>query len=481
MSNENRIEKVLDELFTNSTDRDLFATIMGGRNDILEYLADPRRNVYHECGFPADITNDQFSQMYQRNGIAKKVVEIRPNHCWKMPPVVIESSDSETQTEFESAFEDLHSQLRVDDIPEESGDLESEEAGWFKDSQSSPVWQLLKSADVKSGIGKRGFCVILLGLDGDDDYLEPVQPKPNGRRLIYAEVYDENSVSVLETETEKSSRRCGRPKIYQLTNDEGTLDVHHSRIVHVCKSPSPNEYYHRSEMEPVYNYLHGIDKVSGAAPEGYWRMAFTKLLLESAPGLTKADIDQNSLRKEIQKFEQSLSSVLPMIGMKGTAIAPKVGDPNPFYTMLVGIIATTVDCPIRVFMGTERGELGSSQDKQEWNETIMEIQNSRLSPCLVSKFINRLIWIGVLPVPKDGYSIKWPDLNELDIVRAADVTGKRVEAMSKYVAGDVSLLMSEGDFLVMEMGYTPEQAAEILSKIEIPDDTGEEGHNHDTD
>jgi len=75
--------------------------------------------------------------------------------------------------------------------------------------------------------------------------------------------------------------------------------------------------------------------------------------------------------------------------------------------------------------------------------------------------IDRLIAVGVLPEPEE-YKIKWPDLAAPSDQDKAEVLAKKVEAFSKYVAGDVNALIPEEIFLSMFVGLTPDEVKEIM-------------------
>lgn len=457
---------------------------------LLQKLMDPRRDIDRECGFPLELDETMISRMRTRNGLADKVLNLYPNHCWKVTPEILETADASQMTPFEKAVEDLHGSLRIDNIPDE---VEGRTT-WFNDSTSSPLWNMFRRAQMLSGIGKNGYSVIVLGFNDNEDLEEPLVPK-EGLKLVYATPYEESHASIASYGEDDTEKQYRRPLSYTITTDEGTTSlrssqpnvsisssssftVHSSRVIHICNSPESSDLFGRSLLEKVWNPLLGTDKLIGAGPEGYWKMAFTKLLLETMPGITKDDVDVDSLKSEIFKFENSLQGVMSFFGMKGNTVAPSVTNPGPFMDMLTDWISMAMDCPKRIFIGSERGELASSQDKQGWNEVVSGLQKDFVSPRIIAPFFDRLIWAKVLPEPsEDGYFVEWPDLNQQSGMERADVANKRAEAMTKFVSGGVGdVLMSAEDFLSREMDYSQEDVKEImdnfepLPKIEVEDD-----------
>ena len=113
---------------------------MTTRANFLQKALDPRRDIDDECGYPKEITSNQYRILYDREGIATRVNDIWPQESWAMDPELVENEDQE-DTEFELAWEEFQ-------------------------KQHNPIHYMLR-ADELSGIGHYG--IILLGLgDGKD-------------------------------------------------------------------------------------------------------------------------------------------------------------------------------------------------------------------------------------------------------------------------------------------------------------------------
>jgi hypothetical protein len=89
--------------------------------------------------------------------------------------------------------------------------------------------------------------------------------------------------------------------------------------------------------------------------------------------------------------------------------------------------------------------------------------NGYLTPRLIVPFIDRLIQLGVLPQPVEGYKVHWPDLAAMTDQEKASLAESRTRAFAQYVAGDVGNLIHPVDYLVGVHGI-PEQ--EVTSWIE---------------
>lgn len=130
------------------------------RQDLFRKMMDPRRDIDDECGYPKTPTMDVslFREMYDRESIATRVVQVLPLETWQTQPSVFEAQDSEIQTPFELAWDQLAKDLRVE--------------SWYQDEEGSPIWEHLLRADILSGIGH--FGIILLGINDGKPLSEPI-------------------------------------------------------------------------------------------------------------------------------------------------------------------------------------------------------------------------------------------------------------------------------------------------------------------
>ena len=120
------------------------------RASLMKKALDPRRNINDECGFPdtEEIDSLMYKELYDRESIATRVVEVLPKECWQMAPMVFETEDVDQETEFEIMWKELGKTLQGD--------------SHFKAEEANPVWPYLLRADILAGIGDYG--VLLLGV-----------------------------------------------------------------------------------------------------------------------------------------------------------------------------------------------------------------------------------------------------------------------------------------------------------------------------
>lgn len=500
----NRVRPYLDPMDEASMTR-LVSNLTSERMEVLRRQTggqgDPRRSINAECGFPEGaIGLDLYRNTYERNPIAKRVVEVLPHESWQTQPQVYEDEDPKVSTPFEHAWDDLGRSLR-------GGSL-------YQDEEGSPIWEYLHRVDVLSGIGH--FGLILLGVDDGKDLQEPVEgsvttnvryanyetvmtegerdqllkqfpkeeklisnmyrrdkseqdqhavrnaaegiitnkvqtasgndpfgpspasqmgtdaqyfgwygrtefqaekPSKEKRSLMFLRVFPEYLVQVVRYEANLRNARFGQPVMYRITlNDPrdthsgvglpiASIYVHWSRVVHVADSyqggASSSEIFGVPRMRPVMNNLMSLEKLYGASGEAYWKACVNAMAFNTHPQLGgDVDINLEEMRNQVENYQNSLQRFLTGKGGKWESIAPTVTDPTPHITIHIEAICICIGCPIRIFKGSERGELASSQDDGAWNDRLKFRQYMYISPKIIVPFIDRLRMIGVLPQPE---------------------------------------------------------------------------------
>lgn len=477
---------------------DLIYNSMMSRQSLIKQMMDgSARDLDSECHYPktSDLGADQYRDMYDREGVGTRVVEIYPKECWKVQPSVYEDEDPEVATPFEASWQELNRQLRSNSR--------------YRSEEGSPAWELLRRADILSGIGRYG--IILLGLD---DGLDPTLPatQRKGQKLLYARTFDESMAEITARETDPTNPRYGLPNSYLVKMDDprdvggwgsvqGTLVVHWSRIVHLADNLASSEIFGVSRMRPVWNRLLDLRKLYGGSAEMFWKGAFPGMSIETHPQLGgDVEVDVAAIREQMEQYMNGLQRYLSSSGMTVRPMSPTVADPSSHIDRQLDAICIAVACPKRVFMGSERGQLASGQDDETWNSRLEDRQQVYITPRVIVPFVDRLIQLGVLTEPgPDGYTVYWPSLTEATESEKAAVAVQRTDAMSKYVGGGVDMLVDPLNYLTRIIGLDEDVAMEILEAVlqhvsdggmpkvegeeeeETPEETEEEGQFVETE
>jgi hypothetical protein len=435
-----------------------------------EESADPRRDIARECGHPKteEITLENYQDLYDRNPIAKKANDIHSNHCWKVHPTVFEDEDPEKETEFEKAVADLGQNLHGE--------------SHYKDDEGSPFWEYVKRADRLCGIGHYG--TILLGVGGaeGEDLAQPLTLKGNTQReLIYVRVFTERLSPIKQYDQKSSSPRYGLPEMYQMEFDDavdvqsradarvlhGSQAVHWSRVIHVTDELASNEVLHVPRLRTSYNRYLDLDKLYGGSAEMYWKGAFPGFHFGTHPQLGgDVEVDTDSMKSMIEEWLNGLQRSVVTSGYAVDSLSPQVVDPTAQIDAHLEAVCLEKDCPKRIFLGSERGELASSQDKGEWNEVVDARRNNHLTPRLIVPVIDRLILIGVLPIPPQGYGVKWPEIDTMSPADKAKTALLLTQAIAAFIASDGDAVLPLASFLTLVLGFSPKEARSIMGTLE---------------
>ena len=449
---------------------DMVYNALSMRQRAFERLADPRRDIDAECGYPKDIDIKMYKKYYGRDPIAARVVEVLPQESFSTQPLVYESEDVKNLTRFESTYAKLLQRLKGED-------------SYYNDETGIYIWDVLQRADEASGIGHYGG--ILLGIDDGKDLKQPAviykkgQERPEQHRtLLFAQVFDEENIEVIQLEKNPRNPRYGMPLMYRLTFDNAILgdsgnsnesvdkssaEVHWTRVVHLADNILSNEFLGVPRMRPVFNNILNLYKLSGGSAEMYWQGALPGLSFETHPSISNPRIDLPTMKRNVENFFNGLQRYIIPTGMNAKSLAPQVVDPTPQIQAQIDLICIKLGVPKRIFMGSERGELASSQDTENWNKRLMRRQTMYLSPRVVAPFFNRLIALNVLAEPgEDGYKIVWPNMNTLNAVQKADVAFKITQAIAMYAQSDAESVIRADLWMSKVLQWSEQEAAQIV-------------------
>lgn len=457
------------------------------REAFLKRLGDPRRDIADECGHPKGfISAEDLQILYDEDGIARRVVEVLPNECWQVAPTVYEEEDQETHTPFEEGWLDLPRQLNG-------------EYSWYREEEGSPIWELLHRADVLSGIGQYG--VILLGVDDGQPLSTPLPMRRNSiystvssvsttpsdissRKLLYANCFPESQARISALDDDQRSPRYGQPVLYNITfndpraNVSGGItgyntsneEVHWSRVVHLADNIGSSKIFASPRARPVVPRILDCIKLHGSSAEMYYKGAFPGISFETHPELGgEVDLPEGELKDQLERYMNSLQRYLISWGFTARTLAPQVVDPSPQVRIQLEAICIRLGMPLRIFMGSERGQLASAQDDANWNKRLQHRQTRYLTPRVIRPFVDRLIAIGCLPVPNyrrknRGYCVHWPDMQAQTESDRATNAQKLTQALMQYATSGAERHMSPIDYFAYIFGLKESEVIEIVAK-----------------
>ena len=372
------------------------------------YSYEGDRDVYTALGYKKSLDFKDYEVKYKRQDIAKRVIDLPVKATWRKKPVIKEDEDPE-ETTFEKAWNDL-----------------------VKDKR---VFHYLQRIDKLASLGRYGC--LLIGYDDGEELESPVKKSSD---IVYLRPFKESNASIKTWEKDSKNPRYGLPDTYTLTFSniqiEGTYSkvAHHSRVIHVAEGLEEDNVYGTPRLEVIYNRLLNMELISGGSAEMFWRGAFPGMGFGIDKEVDAKTLDLDDIKEQIEEYMHGFKRYLRLQGIDVKQFKPQVADPSSHVSVQLDLISAASEIPKRILIGSERGELASSQDEKNWNDTIDERRKNHAEPTILRQFIDNNISVGVLPEPKDGYIVEWPDLQIPSEKEEAEVGKTKAETINKYLS-----------------------------------------------
>jgi uncharacterized protein len=404
-----------------------------------------RIQLYQVLGYETRLTVQHYRALYERDGLAQRIVDLPPSETWVAGFQVIEDEDPEVDTDFERAARELGERLNLP--------------------------QVFLAADQLAGLGHYSGVLIGAGYPGQPIDLSKPLPANIGSpdNIIYLTPFAEDSCRVTKLDTDPASPHYGQPLTYEIvlglptggSLGEVVPNVHWTRVVHIAEKAHENKIYGVPRLRAVYDLLEALFKVVHGGAEGAWRRMDPGIYIDIDPeldirpdpatgdGLSDEDAEAAAIRQVEQKaqdYYQGMNRFIVGRGMQVTPLNANVKDYGANSDTLLKLIAASTGIPLRILTGSEMGKLASDQDRENANDRASERRMS-FAEGVVRQFFDRLIEHKALPKPKlnDGkYLIQWGEAQkELTETEKATVTSAIALANSNQAnAGDTIILTS---------------------------------------
>lgn len=348
-------------------------------------LFNGNRDLFQVLGYKQKLEPVDYKGRYRRGGIAQTIVDFYPKEIWSGGFELIEDEDPKIETEFERTSRELYTRLQV----------------------SAKLFR----ATVLAGLGR--YSVILIGAPGSFETELPKNLKPEN--ISYLTPYAEDNAQIVEWVTGTANRfneRYGLPLYYSLkignvdnlSSGSGRIisspidtipRVHWSRIIHVVQKPIESDIFGLTDLEACWNLLDDLYKIVGAGAEQSWR---------NSKNITNANVDAGikpsvgsleKLEDEIQELNLGMRDFLLTQAVdvkKLGSVVDKFGNNGDF---VVDLLAGTSRIAKRRMIGSERGELASSQDEENTDDETSYRRGYFAEP-LIRQLTNRFVDHGVL-------------------------------------------------------------------------------------
>ncbi len=407
---------------------------------------DGKRDIYNACGWPEEITFKQYWHRYKRQGMARRIINAPVGSVWRGKPTIEESETPGTETQFEQDIEHIINELNL--------------------------YQYCSRVDCLAGIGE--YAVLFLGLSGDGELADEVKPSKENK-LLYFAVYSQEHAEIIEYDEDPKSERFGLPLTYSIDFNRslnerarsqrqkgriGKRLVHWSRVIHVADELLEGDIFGQPRLECVWNNLLSLEMITGGSAEMFWQGAFQGLGFKAQQDAEFGEEEKEAMIEEIESYLHGLQRHLRLRGVDIEQLAPQVSDPTQHIDAQITQISAATSIPKRILTGSERGELASSQDQENWEDRVDERRKDYAEPIILRPIIDRLIELEAVAEPKEGYTLEWPDIKALSTKEQTDINKDRVGMIKDYMSTPGTETMVPEDIFLREFVQLDENTIE---------------------
>jgi hypothetical protein len=412
------------------------------------------RDIYQALGYKKTLSFSDFYERYIRQDIAKAIINRPVEATWRGDLSIIETND------------DLETPI---------------EKEWKKLAKDLKLKNKFSRIDKLTGIGRYG--TLLLGLNDVKDaegWKEPV--RLGKRKLLYVKPLTEINSEVHSYERNTNSPRFGLPLFYKVeisnhsdTSTVGTatqgaefsLLVHESRIIHILDEQLESEVFGVPRLEALFNRLMDMEKIMGADAEMFWRGARPGYQAKVDKDYTMTTTAKEDLKAQIDEYEHNLRRMLVTEGITYEELKQAIEDPKSHVEIQLLMISAVTGIPKRILVGTERGELSSAQDRVEMNEYIGTRRTEFAIPNIIEPFVERCITYGILPKPKEKFSVNWPPILTLSEKEIAEIGKIKSTAIKEYTQSPIAeSILPRRAFYKLLLGMTDEEIELVEEQLQ---------------
>lgn len=426
------------------------------------YFGAAKHNHYTDFGYPADFTFDLAFAAYTRHGIARAAVDKTVAKTWQDFPYVQtfarDDGDDTPETRVETDIRERFAALRV--------------------------WQNMAEADRRSLVGS--YSGLILRFADSQPFDQPVTRVPGGLRgLVEVIPAWEGQLEVADWDSDATSETYGHPTMFRFNeatvghalNNPRQFNVHPDRVLIWSRDGTVNG---RSFLEPGYNALLDMEKISGAGGEGFWKNAKAGLSLEidkdakiedmaRAMGVEVSEV-VDRMDAQVGDFNKGFDKSILLQGIKASPMQVTLPSPEHFFAAPLQIFSASVQMPLKILVGSQTGERASTEDANEWSRTAMSRRTGETIPNILT-LIERLEGFGILPA--GDWHVDWQDLTEASMSDKVSLADKMADVNTK--------MKDTGEFV-----FTPEEMRSVAGKEPLTEadkyrDAQDDGTDEDAD
>ena len=408
------------------------------------------RRVYEALGYPEDseLTFSYFLDKWDRQDIATSVINKPVNKTWSGDLNVTEEGAIEGKSTLSVEWKELDKRLKVK--------------------------RELVKLDALDGIGQ--YSLLLFGFNDVKSKEQFERPAGAKLKLNYIRAISEGTSKIVAWEEDSSNERFGQPKFYELEIAQPTehgnvslltnIKVHHSRILHIASGSLTSNVYGRSRLKSIINRLEDLEKLLGGSAEMYWRGARPGYHAKPEANYKMTTETEEALDEELDKYEHDLRRIIYAQGVDLKALDMQIADPKGHVEVQHEAIAAETGIPKRILVGSERGELSSSQDKDQWLGLIVDRRENYAEPEIFEPFLDKCMAHGILTM-HDMFTIIWSDLFAQSEKEKVDIGKVRADSLESYLKSPIAVELFPIELAIKHfLGLNKDQIEEFMKNVD---------------
>jgi hypothetical protein len=408
------------------------------------------RDYYEKLGYPKDLLFEHFLAKYMREDIAARIIDFPAEETWGDGVTIIDGSEDDVvdDSPFSVEFAALSERLRLAHYCER--------------------------VDKITGVGRYG--ALLIGVAGDAPLSAPVERLNSAADVLYLRPFAEINADIHSFVNDATDARYGLPALYNVTMMAGTtgagtttMQVHWSRIIHVAENLLDNEVYGIPRLQRVYNRLDDIMKSVGGSAEATWKLMRKGGIFRLAPDARLSPEEETAFEEQIDEMDHGLRRYLQLRGIDYQDLGSEVVDPTGNVDLILSLISGATGIPKRILIGSERGELASSQDERNWAKRVAKRQRNWADPTVLRPLVDRLIRWGALPAPSTGrYHAKWWPLAETTALEQMELAQGYSQVIERMAQPGIEQVVDVPKFVKFYVPDLPSDA--VIDEAELLDE-----------
>jgi uncharacterized protein len=406
-----------------------------------------KHDHYSDFGWPEDVTFTHLKRMYDRNDLAKAAVKKTTEKTFQNLPKILYGEDE--SDDIANAFDRLG------------------------------FWDKLADTDEYAQVG--GYAGLILRIADSKRFSEPVDGAYGLDDLVEIIPAWSEQLRVSEWHLdENDTENYGKPKTFTFNEAAITREgANRNVVVHpdrVFVWSATGDVHAPSALLSGYNNLLDMEKISGAGGEGFWKTAAARLNIQidkdtdfqafkqAVESTDTSKTFQQILDEKAQKLNKGFDASYISQGMNVGTFSVSLPQPKEFFDIPLSAFAAGRSMPTKILIGMQTGERASTEDAQEWNNTIMSRRNRWTVPSLRG-VLQRLERFGMI---RGGWDIEWDDLTDDTPQAKLDRADKMADINTKQAATDNQPVFT-GEEIRIEAGYEGD-VPDVIGDDETEDD-----------